>query len=253
MHQDVTELRDFYLSPLGLAARRILAHRIRARWRQLDGRTVMGLGFASPYLGIFRGEALRLGALMPAQQGALLWPTDGALQAALVEENALPLPDASVDRLLAVHCLETTESARQLLREIWRVLAPEGRLLIIVPNRRGLWARRDTTPFGHGRPWSRSQLEQLLSGALLTPVDWSPALFMPPSRYASIVRAAAAWERMGARFWPAFSGVILVEAQKELVQPLTQRARARSLQEMIAVRPVKAMSQRSGDRAADQR
>lgn len=242
MHQDVTELRDFYASPLGLAARRILAHRIRARWRQLDGKTIMGLGFASPYLGSFRAEALRIGALMPAQQGALLWPPDGALQTALVEEHALPLPDASVDRLLAIHCLETTESARQLLREVWRVLAPEGRLLMIVPNRRGLWARRDTTPFGHGRPWSRSQLEQLLAGALMTPVDWSPALFMPPSRYAPIVRAAAAWERVGARFWPAFSGVILVEARKELAQPIAKAARARSLQEMITVRPARATS-----------
>jgi SAM-dependent methyltransferase len=236
MQLDVTELRDFYATPLGQATRRVLAHRIRARWRTLGGLTVLGLGYACPYLGTFRGEALRVGALMPAAQGALVWPPSGHTLSVLVEEDQLPLPDNSVDRLLAVHCLETAERVGPLLREMWRVLAPDGRLLMIVPNRRGVWARLDRTPFGHGRPYSRGQLEAILRGALFTPVEWGTALHMPPFSRRMPLRSSIWWERLGARISPAFAGVIIVEARKELVAPVGKKARARSLRQLVPVR-----------------
>jgi SAM-dependent methyltransferase len=213
MRPDVAEFRNFYARPLGSVVRRLLAHRVRARWRRTHGLTVMGLGFAAPYLGSFRGEAECLGALMPAEQGALVWPPTGDVHTVLAEEDALPLADASVDRLLAVHWLETCQRERPLLREMWRVLAPEGRLLLIVPNRRGVWARLDSTPFGHGQPYSRGQLERLLAEALFTPMDWSTALFLPPFDRQVLLRSAMALERMGSRLWPAFGGLILVEAR----------------------------------------
>jgi len=150
MQQDVADLRDFYNRPLGGVVRRLLTSRIRSRWRSVQGSQLMGLGFAAPYIGMFRGEAARLGALMPANQGALVWPASGSVHSVMVEEAMLPLADSSIDRLLGVHCLEVSERTEALLREIWRVLTPEGRLLLIVPNRRGIWARLDSTPFGHG-------------------------------------------------------------------------------------------------------
>jgi SAM-dependent methyltransferase len=220
MHQDVTELRDFYARPIGQIARRVLGRRIRARWPNIKGQTLIGLGFASPYLDTFRGEARRIGALMPASQGALVWPPAGEVMSVLVEDDRLPLPDNAVDRLIAVHCLETAESARPLLREIWRVLAPDGRLLMIVPNRRSMWARRDSTPFGHGRPYSRSQMERLLADAMFTPIDLVHALHMPPFEREFVLRSAASFERLGARVTPTFGGVIVVEAKKEVMAPI---------------------------------
>jgi SAM-dependent methyltransferase len=227
MHQDVHELRDFYNGPLGAVARRLLSARIRARWRSVHGARLMGLGFAVPYIGLFRGEAACVGALMPANQGALVWPASGPAQTVMVEEAMLPLADASVDRLLAVHCLETAERIGPLLREMWRVLTPEGRLLLIVPNRRGIWARLDTTPFGHGRPYSRGQLERLLTDALFTPMEFAPALYMPPLDRQWLVRWATAFERVGARLWPGFAGVIIVEARKELMGAMPKGATGR--------------------------
>jgi SAM-dependent methyltransferase len=228
MHPDVVGLRDFYNRPLGGVVRRLLTSRIRARWRSVEGCELMGLGFAVPYIGMFRGEASRLGALMPASQGALAWPANGKGHVVMVEEAMLPLADASVDRLLAVHCLETSESVRALLREIWRVLTPEGRLLLVVPNRRGIWARLDTTPFGHGRPYSRGQLEHLLTDALFTPLEWVSALYMPPIDRQWLVRWSTAFERVGARLWPGFAGVIIVEASKELMGAIPKGVPARA-------------------------
>lgn len=230
------ELRDFYARPLGGMVRRLLGHRIRARWRRLTGATLMGLGYPTPYLSAFRGEANCLAALMPASQGALLWPATGRLHTVVVEEESLPLPDACVDHLLAVHCLESSEQVRLLLREMWRVLKPEGRLMIVVPNRRGVWARLDTTPFGHGRPYSPGQLQRLLSEALFTPVEWGAALYLPPIDRQLVLRSAMAMERLGARVWPAFAGIIMVEAKKELASPIRKVARSRLLTELVPAR-----------------
>jgi SAM-dependent methyltransferase len=236
MHVDVTELRDFYASPLGKVVRRLLSSRLRARWRSAAGMTLMGLGYAPPYLGAYRGEVSRLGALMPMGQGAIVWPPAGPVRTVLVEEERLPLADNSVERLLAVHCLEVAERPAPLLRELWRVLAPEGRLMMVVPNRRGVWARTDATPFGHGRPYSRGQLETLLKSALFSPVDWATALHFPPVGNRVLLRSAPAWERIGARINPLFGGVILVEAKKELVAPLGKPATARAIRELVTVR-----------------
>jgi SAM-dependent methyltransferase len=220
MYLDIHELRAFYNSQLGGIVRRMLGGRIRARWRNVRGCTVVGLGFAAPYLGSFRGESERLGALMLANQGAMVWPAGGPCQSVMVEEATLPLADASVDRLLCVHCLEVSEHARALIREMWRVLSPDGRLLLIVPNRRGVWARLDTTPFGDGQPYSRNQLELLLTDSLFTPLDLGSALHLPPVHRPWLLRWATAFERLGGRLWPVFGGVLIVEARKEIMGSL---------------------------------
>ncbi|MGZ5889143.1 MAG: methyltransferase domain-containing protein [Hyphomicrobium sp.] len=235
MQLDAGDLREFYATAIGQAVRRLLTHRIRARWRGLHGATLIGLGYACPYLGAFRGEAQRIGALMPEAQGAIVWPRDAPVRSALVEEDHLPLADGSVDRLLAVHCLETAERVRPLLREMWRVLAPEGRLILVVPNRRGVWARLDKTPFGQGRPYSRRQLEALLIEALFTPSDWGGALYVPPVDLRVLLRSATAWERVGEALSPAFCGVIIVEARKELMAPIAKPAKARALRDFVTI------------------
>ena len=167
MSIDVVDLRNFYAQRLGTVARHFVGRGIRQRWTDTSGLRVLGIGYATPYLGLFREEAERCLAFMPAAQGVVKWPTARPALSALVEELELPLPDAAVDRVLLVHALEMSHDATALLREVWRVLAAGGQLLAVVPNRRGLWARMDTTPFGHGRPYSRSQITQSAARGLV--------------------------------------------------------------------------------------
>lgn len=226
MQLDAARLRDFYRTPLGQVVRRQLVAQIRRRWKSTSGLTVVGAGFATPFLGSFRSEAARAGCLMPARQGALVWPPGGKCHSVLVEEHHWPLPDNSVDRLLAVHMIEAAERIGPLLREIWRVLAPNGRLILIVPNRSGVWSRIDTTPFGQGLPFSRSQLAHELSDALLSPSDWGGALYFPPLHNRVLLRMAPALERTGTRMSRGLGGVIVVEARKELMAPIGGGIRA---------------------------
>jgi SAM-dependent methyltransferase len=216
MWTDVIDLRDFYATPLGQTARRVLRARLRALWPDVKGMNVLGLGYAVPYLGVFRGEAGRVLAAMPASQGVLPWPASGSGLTMLAGESELPLPDLSMDRILLVHALECTEMVRPLMREIWRVLADGGRLIVVVPNRTGLWARFERTPFGHGRPYSSRQVAQLLRDSMFTPVERRPALFLPPVRSRMAMAMAPAFENIGARWLPALGGVLLAEAAKTI-------------------------------------
>lgn len=223
MFVDVVDLRSFYAQPIGVVARKLLTHAIRERWPRAAGQRLVGLGYATPYLGVFREEAERTFALMPAGQGVIKWPTADPCRSVLVEETSLPLPDASVDRVLAVHALELTFSAPDMLKEIWRVLAANGRLLVVVPNRRGIWARSDATPFGHGRPFSRGQLIGLLRESLFTPTGWSEALWIPPVTRVPFLRSSIAWERVGRSLSLPFAGVHIVEATKQVFRPIPAR------------------------------
>ncbi|MBM3950191.1 MAG: class I SAM-dependent methyltransferase [Rhodospirillales bacterium] len=236
MRSDVIDLRDFYATGLGMAAKRVVGQRLREMWPDVRGMTVVGLGYAPPFLGAFRAEAARVIAAMPASQGVLHWPREGAGQTTLVEETELPFADLSVDRMVLAHCLETAEQIRPLMREIWRVLTGDGRLLVIAPNRRGLWARFEHTPFGHGRPYSPGQLNRLLRDSMFTPTRAESALYLPPVVWRMAPAAAPAWERLGAWGLSAFAGVVMIEASKQIyaAQPLL-KARARAVP--AAIRP----------------
>ncbi|WP_207482155.1 class I SAM-dependent methyltransferase [Arenibaculum pallidiluteum] len=223
MFRDAIDLREFYDTGLGLVARRMIRRRIREFWPDLRGQIVLGLGYATPYLRPFRGEAERVIAVMPASQGVEFWPPEGPSATCLAEESELPLPDMSVDRVLVVHGLESTEHLRPMMREIWRVLAGGGRLLVVVPNRRGIWARVDRTPFGHGSPYSPSQLKHLLRENMFVPERTGRALYVPPFRGRVLLGSAPAWEEAGDRWFKAFSGVNIVEASKQLYAGVPRR------------------------------
>ena len=182
MNSDIVDLRSFYASQLGMAAERSIAMALSSIWANLPNERLVGLGYTLPWLERFGRDAERVFAFMPATQGAVRWPPEGPSSTALVFDEELPLVDASIDRMLLVHSLEHAENPRETLKEIWRVLSPAGRVVIVVPNRRGVWARFEHTPFGSGRPFSRGQLNELLRDANFTPSASSEALLFPPSK-----------------------------------------------------------------------
>jgi len=216
MYPDVIDLNDFYDTQLGHVARQLIGRRISEIWPDIKGLRLLGVGYPTPYLGWFRGEAERVIAVMPAAQGVIHWPREAPGLSALADEHDLPLPDESIDRVVLVHALENTEHAGGLLREVWRVLTAEGRLLLIVPNRRGLWTRFEHTPFGQGRPFTGRQINRVLQDSMFSPLRKSSALFVPPSKRNFVLRFSSSIERAGGRWWRNFGGVRLVEASKQI-------------------------------------
>lgn len=224
MRLDVTDLRTFYASPLGIVTQRFVARAIEGFIGPVAGLRVLGLGYVTPYLGPIHCIAERTLAFMPATQGVVNWPASGRSITSLADPTMMPLPEAAVDRVILVHALEGVESPSELLADVWRVLTPGGRMILVVPNRTGVWARRDATPFGHGQPYSRSQLSRLMRETLFSPENWTETLYMPPVRSRLLLQSASAWERLGTGLSLPFAGLHVIDATKQLYRPVTVRA-----------------------------
>lgn len=219
MRETATQLEQFYASRLGLAARDMASRRLTTLWPDLAGQNVLGYGYTWPYLLPYEAGTNRLVLAMPEGQGAIAHEGKRGVAAVLTQGRALPFSDSSFDRILAVHAMEEAETTAATLAELYRVLSPEGRIVIICANRSGMWARADSLPFGAGRPYSRRQLKAALQHAKFTPTVGANALYIPPVRACarpSVLRGA---ERFGETVWPRFSGLVLVEAIKRLYAP----------------------------------
>lgn len=222
MHLDVRDLRDFYYrTQLGRVAQRAIRDQLLRLWPPAVGQTVTGYGFALPLLRPYLPEARRVIGLMPGPQGVMPWPAGMANVSVLCHETEWPLSTGFVDRLVIMHGLETSDRPSEVLEEAHRVLGPGGRAVFVVPNRAGLWARRDVTPFGYGRPYSNAQLETQLRQHGFTPERSVTVLHAPPSQAPFWLRTADVWERLGRRLPWLSGGVLMVEATK-LVQAPTR-------------------------------
>ena len=138
MTTDVTRLIEFYKSPLGRLSRALVREQVIELAGDLKGRRVLGLGFATPYLRFSLAPAGRVLAFMPERQGASAWPREGPSRTVLCDPLEMPLTDAAVDLTVAIHALEHVADAEELMRELWRITAPNGHLLLVVPRRRGI-------------------------------------------------------------------------------------------------------------------
>ena len=222
---DILDLNQFYARTDGRLARQSVISALSKLWQPIQDERLGGFGYAVPYLDAFGEDAERVVNFMPAALGSMLWPPGRANRTCLVFEEDLPLADSVLDRFLIVHGFEHCENPGESLQEIWRVLAPNGRLVLVVPNRIGLWAGIEKTPFGSGRPWTGRQLTAELRKALFEPAAWSSALHFPPSRNRLALKCAPGMERFGRRFMPAFGGVLIVEAIKRVYQGIPVKAK----------------------------
>ncbi|MFD2814678.1 class I SAM-dependent methyltransferase [Paracoccus aerius] len=224
MHHDITDLRQFYYQrSLGRVVQRILRDRLVTRWPPggCTGMTVAGFGFAAPMLRPYLATARRVTALMPGPQGVMAWPAGMPNHSVLCDESAWPLEAGSVDRLVILHGLETSDDPKALLAEAWRVLGPGGRMIVMVPNRAGLWAASDRTPFGLGRSYTAGQIETQARRAGFVPEWHGSAVYIPPSDRRFWLGSAQMWERTGKRISRVLiAGVVLIELSKQVRAPI---------------------------------
>lgn len=243
MNPDVNRLIAFYKSPLGKIARALVREEVIRLAGNIDKRRVAGLGFATPYLRFTMDKAERVLAFMPARQGASAWPREGPSHTVLCDPLELPLTDSAVDLIVAVHTFEHAADAEELMRELWRVAAPNARLIVVVPRRRGMWAAWDNQPFGDGNPFSKSQLERLLRDHSFVPEQWRLALHLPPLNHRLFIKFARFLEGFGRLFGPLFSGVFVVSAKKELFPAVPRRKRLERYVRVPSLAPQAAMEE----------
>lgn len=228
---DVLDFRDFYTTPLGDVVQSNVDALLKKIWPTLGAQqpfaqkmrdVTLAYGYTLPYL---TENSTQL-AFMPAHMGVIGWPKS-CPRIALVEEDLFPLPDRCIDRLFVIHGLEISHNPTAFLEECWRVLAAEGKLLVITPNRRGLWARVDSTPLGRGQPYTMTQLSRLLRATSFTPTQFLRTLYTPPFNTNINISAQTLYEKAGPLIMPKFSGLIAIEAVKTIYSgaPVAQYSR----------------------------
>ncbi len=229
MSADAQTTSQFYATTQGVVVGRLLRQRLAMMWPSAGGRATLGIGYTGPYLRSYlgSGQARMCIALTLAQTGTAHWPMTGPGLSCTAEEDALPFPDLSFDRVLLVHGLEVAENARRLLREAWRVLKDDGRLIVVAANRRGWWAHVDSTPFGQGQPYSSAQVSRLLRSSMFRVERQDTALYLPPAPMRVVLRSARMWERVGRILAPQLAGVTITEASKDLYGAVPVGAGAR--------------------------
>ncbi len=218
MYCSVNQLQEFYGSEIGGIVQSILMEHIAQAWPDVHDFRILGCGYALPYLSHFqKGSPERVFAMMPKEQGAVYWPQKEKNLVLSCEEDRFPLENASIDRAILVHHLEGCNDLRSSIREIWRVLKANGRILVIVPNRLGAWAHADWSPFGQGRPFTLSQASLLFSDNLFVQENHKSALFVPPIPDSPVMmRSANLIERFGRTILPFVAGVHIIEMSKKI-------------------------------------
>jgi len=210
------DLKSFYNGFKGRIIRALIRKKILEIWPEDEKNYLVGFGYTTPYLKPYRANATRLITMMPQQIGVHQWPDDGENIVTLTTEYGLPLETNSVDRLLIIHGMEFIDHPNEFLSEAFRVLKSTGRMLIIVPNRIGFWARADWNPFGQGQPYSAGQVERLLRDNFFVHEQTCQALFSPPFQSNLLLRAAHVFEKIGCYLFPALGGVHVIEASKQI-------------------------------------
>lgn len=246
---DITHVRAFYDKPLGQLVAQLLAahlatywprqtppHKIEQNAQTATPERIIGLGYALPFLETLWPQA-ELFAFMPPRLGSMAWHNTGTgtggNRSCLIDESALPLADNSVDRILILHMLEFAADPKALLSEVWRVLAPNGRVLLVAPNRYGVWAHSQHTPWSGGNRFSKRQIRRLLEKAEFVSLNWQACFLAPPTALRLTMRRAAYVERTARHFTPALCGLLLVEATKQVYAPIGKPARAAKLASVL--------------------
>jgi len=224
---DVMQLRQFYSSPLGQLVRAQLVKAASVHWPDLHGDLLLGLGYPNPITRDFlrreAPETMCVVPAMPAQQGGLYWPSHRENRTVLIDEHQLPFADNVMNRVLLLHELEHVESEAPLLRELWRILTPGGRMLVVVPNRRTIWARSPQTPFSYGKPYTIAQLRETLCRDLFTLVHTTTDLFFWPSPARSMLKLSPIFQKIGSLLFPMMGGVIVMEVEKQIYASVRDR------------------------------
>jgi SAM-dependent methyltransferase len=213
---DTAFVTDWLATPLG---RRCLTNEQRLMRRALErvfGEQLLQIGAWGP-----RNSFLRYAR---TQRRALVDWRPGVAADLVCDPERLAVASDSIDAVVLPHTLERTASPHALLREVDRVLRPDGQLIVLSFAPGGLWGLRHLLssggyPAGRDRAVREGRLRDWLE---LLSFDVPPATrychTLPIERFKQLRFLPR--EELAQRWLPIFSGGYLLKAQKR-VQPLT--------------------------------
>lgn len=227
MDKDIDQFKSFYQTNMGQIVCNCINYQLSKLWGNVSDQAILGFGYTTPFLGEFLQKSNRLISFTTRGGEVDPWPPNGANCNLIGDESDTPFEDSSFDKILCVHGLEDAQNPRALMREIWRILGPEGQLIIFATNRHSVWAQNEHTPFGNGRPFSKLQATHLLQDGMFEIIAAKKVLALPPLNFALSSSTIVKMEKIGEKFWPALGGLVMIQARKRLFSGIEAPQNAR--------------------------
>lgn len=222
-------LQGWFAGPLGQSVLAVELEKLSAMLPALYGPVAVQLGLCHeiPLL-----EATDAPWRIPVENR----PRDASATAVAADASALPFGAKTVGIVLAPHVLDYVRDPHQVLREIDRVLVPEGHLVLTGFNPWSLWGACRRLRFSRRRaPWcgtfhSLPRVKDWLHLLDFEPVAGAMLYYRPPLKSPAALGHLDFLEKAGSRWWPMLAGVYVVIVRKREIGvtgiPLTRRRRA---------------------------
>ena len=210
----------YYSSPIGIMTRRLVRNKIYQLWPELRHYSLLGIGYPHPYLNRYTQQVERAVLTMPPVNELTPWLHNDKNCLCVSEFDGQPFSDDFFDRILISHCLEFLSNVPEVLNECRRILKPNGRILLVVPNRHSMWSRAENTPFGYGSPFTPMQIKDYLNDARFYIERMENALYAPPREHRLIRQISPFIERYGSYMFFRFGGVHVIEVSKQTFAPV---------------------------------
>ncbi len=205
---------------MGRLAQRFITSRIKEIWPDVRHHSLLATGYAQPYLHDYSAQAERSVLMAPYADDPKPWTFQAKNMMCLGAITMQPFPYESFDRIFSVHSLEFCDDLSGALHEYWRVLKPNGRMMLVVPNRMSIWARTDNCPFAYGAPFTFSQIKHALIENNFQIERHSKALFVPPFETNLMLGLSPFFEGIGRAIFKSFGGVHIIEVSKKVYAPI---------------------------------
>lgn len=206
-------LAAWFETPLGLSLQALETHRLRSILPSLYGTVALQLGHIGR-MDLLDAAIAPLRAVVDVQE----------LKSTSVrgEAEALPFDSRSADLVLLPHTLDFSPDPHQVLREVHRVLSPEGHAVILGFNPWSFWG---LWRLFHNRtqiPWCANFIQLLRLKDWLALLDFelthgSMLFYRPPVRHEATMDRLFFMENIGDRWWPLGAAVYLVVAKKRVL------------------------------------
>ena len=216
MYQDIIKLEKFYQSELGRAVQDRISSKLKKYIYLHDGEKLGGFGFGEPYLPHLPKKKVSIFNFFSQQGGIKKNILNEKLFNVLLDGEQLPIEDFFLNHIICIHYLEHSENLKKTLRELWRVLAPEGKIYIILPNKKSSWSFSSQSPFSSGFGFSKNQINQVLEDNFFEIQSIDRLVYFPSWNIRLLLSNRFFLEKIGSYFWRFFNGFYLCVATKRI-------------------------------------
>ena len=215
MYLDILNYQKFYNSSIGKFLSSHIQDQLKKYCFLYDNQNIGCFGYSEPYLNFLKKFSISSTYCFSKRMGIL---DDSIMKGnkVLIDEEKIPFQDSFFDHIFLIHYLENNYNTKASLREIWRSLAPEGKLYIIVPNKKSSWYLSDKSPFSSGNGFSKKQISELLEDSFFDIQNIDRLVYFPNTTMKFINNNNALIDKFGSFFFKYFNGVYFCVVKKRI-------------------------------------